>query len=355
MNRVYKLALRRPALNLKTSVKRRENKASLRLKLIKRAGFIAASALCGFALFHFYVVSTHSSVGTVSTANVSATRPNNDPTQNNPLFAAGPSWSQNYTGRKSGLLDPKYWNVLVGPADNSNKEQQYYTTNPTNLHIDNGALHLTATRQKQPAGYQYGSSRIETQNKQTFLYGRMDIEAKLPKGVGTWPAVWLLPANGVYAQKSPKDDIWSYENGGEIDVIEAVGFQPNVVYGVAHTASDISLRSDGTGSNSTINVANSSTHFNKYTLLWTPTSLTFAVNDVAYYTYTRHSGADYTTWPFDQPFYLIANLAMGGSWGGLDTVDYPGNGIDNSALPASLDIRSIYYYPYTGVNSTQVK
>lgn len=76
--------------------------------------------------------------------------------------------------------------------------------------------------------------------------------------------------------------------------------------------------------------------------------MTFEVNDKPYFTYTRQSGATYTTWPFDQPFYLIANLAMGGSWGGLDTADYPGTGINSSALPASLDIHSIYYYPYVG-------
>ena len=90
------------------------------------------------------------------------------------------------------------------------------------------------------------------------------------------------------------------------------------------------------------------TSYNVYSLLWTPTSLTFEVNNKPFYTYTKNPGANYTTWPFDQPFYLIMNLALGGSWGGMDTAAFPGNGIDNSALPASLDIQSVYYYPYVG-------
>jgi len=238
--------------------------------------------------------------------------------------------------------------VLVGPAENSNNEQQYYTDSSTNIRIENGALRLIATKQAEPSGYQYGSARIETQGKQSFLYGRMDIVAKLPRGAGTWPAVWLLPANDLYEQRSPASDPLRYRNGGEIDILEAVGFQPNKIYGIAHTALDFTSRSDGTGSYNAIDVPTSTSAFNTYTLLWTPTSLTFEVNGTPYFTYARKANADYTSWPFDQPFYLIANLAMGGSWGGMDTAHFPGNGIDNSALPASLDIRSIYYYPYIG-------
>jgi licheninase len=157
-----------------------------------------------------------------------------------------------------------------------------------------------------------------------------------------------LPANNNYANESPISNSLRYRNGGEIDVMEAVGFQPNLIYGVAHTVSDLQLRSDGTGSFGTINVPKSSSDFATYTLLWTPTRITFAVNGKEFSTYARKDGADYTTWPFDQPFYLIVNLAMGGTWGGMDTAHFPKNGIDDAALPASLDIRSIYYYPYVG-------
>lgn len=266
------------------------------------------------------------------------------PTQKNPLFAAEPSWVQDFSG-PTGSLDPRYWSTVIGPAENSNREQQYYTDNSSNLRIKDGALWLTATHQEYPGGYQYGSVRLETIGKQNFLYGRIDITAKLPRGVGTWPAVWLLPATDVYASMSPLSDPFRYKNGGEIDILEAVGFLPDSVYGVVHTkAGD----RDHVGSHSIARVPNSDTTFNTYTLLWTPTTLTFEVNGRPYHTYTRSDTADYMTWPFDQPFYLIANVALGGTWGGMDTKNFPGNGIDNAALPASMAIRSIYYYPYIG-------
>ncbi len=337
--------------------KRRTVRRKKQLELLRRSAFVIASALCGFFIVCLRVVSAFTSDQTpVAPAPIAIVQPTPEeaapvyPSQDNPLFAAQPTWAQAFVYQKNGLLDPKYWNVLVGPAENSNQEQQYYTANRENFRIENGVLRLIATKGSQPEGYQYGSARIETQNKQVFLYGRIDIEAKLPVGVGTWPAVWLLPANNTYAEKSPESNQLRYKNGGEIDVIEAVGHEPDNVYAVAHTAADLIHRTDGTGSFNVIKVPNSATTFNKYTLFWTPTSLSFAVNEKVYFTYTRQAGATYMTWPFDQPFYLIANLAMGGTWGGLDTDRFPGNGIDDSALPASLDIRSIYYYPYIGPN-----
>ncbi len=265
------------------------------------------------------------------------------PSQSDARFTSQPTWFQDFSGSTK-TLSSEYWNVLIGPAENSNKEQQYYTDDAANLRIEDGALRIIATKKDYPGGYKYGSARLETQGKKSFKYGRIDITAKLPAGSGTWPAVWMLPDNDTYAKKSPESDTMRYKNGGEIDIVEAVGFQPDTVYGVAHTVSDLVKRGDGTGSHKSVNVK--STEYNTYTLLWTPTSLAYAVNGSVFFTYTRQDNADYTTWPFDQPFYLIANLAIGGTWGGMDTKRFPGNGVDDSALPASLDIRSIHYYPY---------
>jgi beta-glucanase (GH16 family) len=273
--------------------------------------------------------------------------PPKGPAQNDTLFTTYPSWSQDFSDYEIDHLDPTYWEVNVGPAQNSNHEAQYYTNSPANLRIENGTLVLEATKQAEPGGYQYASSRIDTQGKESFLYGRLDVTAKLPTGVGTWPAVWMLPATTKYRDLSPATNALRYKNGGEIDLIEAVGFNPNVEYGIAHTLAD-ETHPDGTGSYNQITVPGNDTAYNLYTLLWTPDSLTFAVNNKPFYVYNRQVGADYKTWPFDQPFYLILNLALGGSWGGIDTAHFPGNGIDNSALPASLDVRSIYYYPYIG-------
>ncbi|NTW61565.1 glycoside hydrolase family 16 protein [Candidatus Saccharibacteria bacterium] len=269
-------------------------------------------------------------------------------TQSNDLFSHRPTFSQNFANKKSsGYLDPSIWSIIVGPAQNSNNEAQYYTDGISNLRIENGALRLIATHEAQAGGYQYSSARIETKDKKSFLYGRIDVTAKLPKGVGTWPAIWLLPANDKYADLSSPDDLMRYKNGGEIDIVEAVGFEPNVVYGVAHTLSDTTDHPDGTGSYNAVKVPGNDSEFKTYSLLWTPDNMTFLVDGQSFFTYSKKTGADYKTWPFDQPFYMIINLAIGGTWGGMDISHFP-NGIDDQSLPASLDIQSIYYYPYIG-------
>ncbi|HEY8992237.1 MAG TPA: glycoside hydrolase family 16 protein [Candidatus Microsaccharimonas sp.] len=356
MNHAYHEFVSRTHRKVVNTLKRWRHDHARHPELAQRSVLIFSAALFGLIIAFFQIIPIlHAEQTPLSIATPAAPSPAKeaDPTQHNSLFATHPSWSQNFTTQTSGLPDPLYWNVLVGPAENSNSEQQYYSDSNANLRLNNSGLHLIGTHQSQPGGYQYGSARLETQGKQSFLYGRIDISAKLPSGSGTWPALWLLPANNTYANKSPKGDALRYRNGGEIDIMESVGFQPDLIYGVAHTLSDSNLRSDGTGSYKTVKVPGSSTSFNTYTVLWTPTTITFAVNDVAYFTYARQAGANYTTWPFDQPFYLIANLALGGTWGGMDTAHFPDNGIDNNALPASFDIASIYYYSYIG--STDVK
>jgi beta-glucanase (GH16 family) len=271
------------------------------------------------------------------------------PAQTNSLFSTYPTWAQDFATDTSGTLDGKYWEINQGPPQNSNHEAEYYTGSPTNLRIANGALILEATQQPEPQNYDYASARIDTDGKISFLYGRVDIVAKLPDSAGTWPAAWFLPANNKYEDLSPSSDTIRYLNGGEIDLIEEVGSQPNTEYGIVHSLSDLN-NPGGVGDYNQIKVPNNDNAYNTYTMLWTPTSITFELNNNPFYTYSRPVGANYTNWPFDQPFYLILNLAMGGSWGGEDTAQFPGNGIDNSALPATMSIQSIYYYPYTGSN-----
>lgn len=268
------------------------------------------------------------------------------PAQTSPNFSKYPTWSQNFATDSSDMPDSRYWNIYKGAPKNDNKEAQYYTDNRTNIHIKDGALSLVATHQKQPGNHNYASARVDTEKKLAFLYGRIDVTAKLPNGVGTWPAVWFLPANTKYRDLSPPSDGFRHLNGGEIDLIEEVGFNPNIEYGVVHTRSDQKNHPDGLGSFDQVEIPNNEVQYNTYSLLWTPASITLAVNNVPFFIYDKPVGSDYTTWSFDQPFYMIINLALGGVWGGEDTEHFPGNGIDNSALPASMDIKSIYYYPY---------
>lgn len=235
------------------------------------------------------------------------------PAQPNSAFATYPTFAQNFANYNSNNLQNKYWNIVKGIPDNSNNEAEYYTNNKNNLSISNGELSLTATQQTEPNGYKYASARIDTQNKQSFLYGRIDITAQIPTGTGLWPAAWLLPANNKYENLSPSYDTNRYLNGGEMDLIEEVGYLPNQEYGIVHTLADLG-NPNGVGSYQTTEVTNGNTAFNTYSLLWTPNYITFEVNNLPFYTYTRLSGSNYYTWPFDQPFYLILNLAVGGSW-----------------------------------------
>jgi beta-glucanase (GH16 family) len=267
------------------------------------------------------------------------------PTQDTPGFSTYPAWAQDFA-KGSGQPDSNYWNIFRGAPQNDNEEAQLYTADAENVHIGNGALSLVATK-KQQKDYRYASARVDTENKVSFLYGRIDVTAKLPSGAGTWPAIWLLPSNRKYTDLSPASDQLRHINGGELDIAEAVGINPDIVYGVVHTRSDLK-NPDHIGDFNQVIVPGNSSGYNKYSLLWTPTGVTYEVNGKPFFTYTKDPGADYTTWPFDQPFYLILNLALGGKWAGQNTADFPGDGIDGSALPASLDIKSVYYYPYVG-------
>ncbi len=270
------------------------------------------------------------------------------PSQNNPQFSTYPIWSQNFSSDYGRLLNSKYWNINIGAPNNGNNEAEYYTNQPSNLRISNGALILEATHQQEPNGYQYGSGRVDTKNKVSFLYGRIDVTAKLPSGVGTWPAIWMLPANKKYELLGPANNPYPFLNGGEIDIAEEVGFNPNTVYGIVHTITTNRNNPNAVGDFNQVDIPNNDSQYNTYSLLWTPSSITFEINNNPYFVYSKTSGANYTTWPFDQPFYLIIDLALGGVWGGEDTSQFPGNGIDNTALPAKLSIQSIYYYSYTG-------
>jgi beta-glucanase (GH16 family) len=307
---------------------------------------VAVAVGVGFGIFYDHHYPSNQPNTTIYIKNSSTKTRILGPAQTNNMFSVYPSWSQDFENIKSGNISTKYWNVNLGPAQNSNHEAQYYTDNPTNLRVQDGALTLEATKQDEPQGYNYASARVDTDKKVSFLYGRIDIIAKLPVGAGIWPAAWFLPANNKYEDLSPASDTTRYLNGGEIDLVEEVGFNPNVEYGIVHTLADVS-NPNGVGSYNTITLPNNDTTYNKYSLLWTPSSITFEVNDQPFYSYSRPAGSDYTTWPFDQPFYMILNLAVGGSWGGEDTADFA-NGIDNSIFPSTMSVQSIYYYPYVG-------
>ena len=215
------------------------------------------------------------------------------------------SWADEFNGTQ---VDTSKWNFQVGGSGWGNGEAQYYT-NGTNASVQNGHLVIEA-RQQTVGSNQYTSSRMNTSNKGDFLYGRIEIRAKLPSTGGTWPAIWTLPTN------------WSYGNWpdcGEIDIMEHRGNYLNYVFGTIHTGAYNHLYgTDQSGGKFFTDVVNT---FHTYTLEWYPDHLDWYYDDEIIFTF-ENEYKTFSEWPYDIPHHLLLNIAVGGSLGG--TIDHSG-------------------------------
>jgi beta-glucanase (GH16 family) len=152
---------------------------------------------------------------------------------------------------------------------------------------------------KEPSGSKsYSSARIKTQGKYSFKYGKIEIRAKFPTGVGTWPAVWSLGSNSSTV---------SWPACGEIDFVEHVGKEQDKIFGSLHYPGN----SGGNAVSGNKRITKASTEFHVYKVIWNSNKIRFYVDDVLYKTAPNSS-----TLPFNQDFFLIANVAMGGNFEG---------------------------------------
>jgi beta-glucanase (GH16 family) len=255
-------------------------------------------------------------------------------------------WSDEFN--KDGAVDADKWNIETWPARKVNNEDQTYTTRAKNLRIKDGLLVIEAHKEDY-AGAKYSSARVNSAGKMDILYGKLEVRARLPKGQGTWPAIWMMPTDPFrYATNcGPSKVDWqgngacdAWPNSGEIDIMEHVGYDPNIVHGTVHTKDYVWVHwSQRKGS---IKLDNVHENFYRYGLEWTPDSLTTTVNDIPYFTYYRDSD-DWASWPFNHPFHMILNLAIGGDWGRA------GGPIDDSAFPLRLEIDYVRAYRATAV------
>ena len=204
-------------------------------------------------------------------------------------------WSDEFN--TDGLPDPSKWGYDLGAGGWGNGELQYYTSRAENASISGGMLKITA-KSELFSGSPYTSARLLSKGKYSFKYGKIETRAKLPAGVGTWAAIWMLG-----------DNISSvgWPACGEIDIMEHLGRQLNKIYGTLHHPG----HSAGNGDGTTVMISNVSTEFHNYILEWSPTTIKFLVDDVPFYTF-----ANTNTLPFNQNFFVILNLAMGGGFGG---------------------------------------
>lgn len=230
-------------------------------------------------------------------------------------------WHDEFEG--TGLPDSTKWGYEEGFVRNN--EKQFYTRRRAeNAHLDDGHLIITA-RKETYQDANYTSASLRTKDKASWTYGRIEVRAQLPTGRGMWPAIWMLGTN---------IDAVGWPECGEIDIMEYVGFEPDTIYANIHTEAFNHV--DGTAKGSSIHVEAPDEAFHTYAIEWTPDQIDFFVDEQNYFTF-ENTGAGVAEWPFDQPFYLILNAAVGGSWGGQE-------GIDDAIFPQQYRIDYVRVY-----------
>jgi beta-glucanase (GH16 family) len=249
-------------------------------------------------------------------------------------------WSDEFN--QPGLPDPAKWGYEEGFIRNN--EEQYYTRERAeNARVENGMLIIEGRKErfKNPAFdpqatgrngarrsrefSEYTSASLTTRGKVSWKYGRIEVRAKLPAARGTWPAIWTLGTN-------TREVGWPV--GGEIDIMEFVGFDPGIIHANIHTKNYNHVLKTGKGSQ--IAIADASEAFHVYALEWEADRLSFFVDDKKYFTY-ENEGTGSEAWPYDKDQYLILNLAIGGAWGGA-------KGIDEKAFPQRYEIDYVRVY-----------
>ena len=199
-----------------------------------------------------------------------------------------------------GTPDATKWTNDLGAGGWGNGEEQTYTNNVENAKVEGGSLKITA---KSDGSGGYTSARLKSQGLYNFTYGRVEVKAKLPASQGTWPAIWMLGSN---------QPVVGWPQSGEIDIMEQTGDDKNTVLGTCHWFDVPSNAPASYGTNTA--VTNASSEFHLYTVEWTDVSVKIYLDDVMYYELANSS-----TLPFNSDFFLILNVAMGGTLGG--TID----------------------------------
>lgn len=228
-------------------------------------------------------------------------------------------WEENFDGDQ---LDIAHWNFELGDGCPElcgwgNGESQIYTKK--NHRLENGHLIITAKKNHDSL---YSSSRITTKSKKEFQYGRMEIRARFPLGKGLWPAIWMLGSN-------ISDVGWPL--CGEIDIVEYVGREPNIVFTSLHTADSF-----GNTKNTRKDLIEGIEEgFHLYAMVWNRDKIDFYIDNQLFYSFSPENKTA-KIWPFDQPFYFIVNLAIGGNFGGKE--------IDDSIFPQEFVIDYIKVY-----------
>ncbi|MCU0104691.1 glycoside hydrolase family 16 protein [Acholeplasma vituli] len=246
-------------------------------------------------------------------------------------------WSDEFD--YEGLPESSKWDYDTGGSGFGNNELQYYTNNGNNAWVDGEKLIIEAKKEAYTSGdrtWNYTSARLVTRNKAQWKYGKIQVNAKVPTGRGSWPAIWMLPTNYIYG---------AWPNSGEIDIMEHVGYDPNRIHGSIHTqAYNQKINTQKGGSKV---VSDATAAFHVYEIEWFPDQILFKIDGVTYYRYrplALLAQPKNAHWPFDNPFHLLLNIAVGGDWGAVQ-------GIDNDSFPWRMEVDYVRVYQSPTVQS----
>jgi len=229
------------------------------------------------------------------------------------------TWSDEFNGT---VLDKNSWNYETGAGGWGNNELENYTNSTNNSFITSGGYLVIEARQEAPDSYT--SARLQTMGKREFTHGRMDIRARLPKGKGIWPAIWMLGSN---IATTP------WPACGEIDIMELLGHEPNKVYGTMHWG-NVGQGSTHIGGNYTLSGEDFSQKFHVFSIVWDSTKIEWYVDNQKYFTGNKTDVNG--NYPFDKPFFFILNVAVGGNW--------PGNPDGTTTFPQRMIVDYVRVY-----------
>lgn len=271
------------------------------------------------------------------------------PPEPNPV--AGPNsvagtWTIDFAAMPDGPLSPVDWVIETGTdIPGYNNEEQAYTNRTKNVRVENGALVIEAHRESYGAGANlrhYTSGRITTAGIRDLQYGELQVRAKMPRQAnGIWPAIWMLPTNQIHRtgiDPGQIDYAKLYQLNGEIDIVELYGgAMPGRIESTIHTYHSLLRGRDEFAHSAPLDDASEA--FHDYGIRWSDQEITFLLDGKPHYTYKKTS-ADPRDWPFDQPFHLLLNVAVGGEW-----AQSGGISVDGGAPPVRMEVQSISYTP----------
>lgn len=219
------------------------------------------------------------------------------------------TWSDEFDGANGSAPDATKWAIQTGGFGWGNHELEYYTARPANVQVQNGNLVITAIKEDytgpDKVSMHYTSARLQTKNLFAQQYGRFEASIKIPHGQGMWPAFWMLGSD---------IDTNPWPACGEIDIMENIGKEPSMVHGTLHAPG---YTPEGVSASYTLPGGKTfADDYHLYAVEWEPQQVRFYVDGNLYATKTSTDSDAKSAWPFDHPFFVLLNLAVGGDWPG---------------------------------------